>query len=147
MAIKTLLLASALAFGGTAIAQSTTQTTPATPPPAEGMATPQTDPNATMTPPSAPQTQTPTTAPMSQSQMPSTTQGMPTAGTPAADGATPMGGYQPANPPMQGTPQPGQQVVFQPSQSPSQAYPPPAPLESYPICKKGQTDKCRQRGG
>jgi hypothetical protein len=38
-------------------------------------------------------------------------------------------------------------VVFQPSASPAQAFPAPAPLESYPVCKKGQYDKCRQRGG
>lgn len=59
----------------------------------------------------------------------------------------PVGGYQPATPALSAQPAPGQQVIFQPAKSPSEAYPPPAPLESYPICKKGQTDNCRQRGG
>jgi hypothetical protein len=31
--------------------------------------------------------------------------------------------------------------------TPTQAFPPPAPLANYPICKKGQYDQCRQRGG
>ncbi|WP_326523985.1 hypothetical protein [Sphingomonas sp.] len=65
----------------------------------------------------------------------------------AADATTPTGGYQPPAPPMAWPPPPGAQVIFQPSQSPTQAYPPPAALDSYPICKKGQYDKCRQRGG
>lgn len=29
--------------------------------------------------------------------------------------------------------------------APDQAFPPPAPLAEYPICKKGQTDHCKQR--
>jgi hypothetical protein len=29
----------------------------------------------------------------------------------------------------------------------AQAYPAPAPLKRYPICRKGQYDKCMQRGG
>ncbi|PKP92132.1 MAG: hypothetical protein CVT77_09940 [Alphaproteobacteria bacterium HGW-Alphaproteobacteria-16] len=61
--------------------------------------------------------------------------------------ATPMGGYQPTAPAMSGQPQPGQQVIFQPSKSPTEAFPPPPAMEEYPICKKGQYDKCRQRGG
>ena len=60
----------------------------------------------------------------------------------------PVGGYQPATPPMSTQPQPGQQVIFQANpQTPSQAFPPPPPLDKYPVCKKGQTDNCRQRGG
>ena len=68
---------------------------------------------------------------------------------PANDAAAmaPNGGYQPATPPLSGQPAPGQQVTFQAGKSPNEAYPAPAPLKSYPICKKGQTDKCRQRGG
>lgn len=59
----------------------------------------------------------------------------------------PKGGYQPTTPLFSGTPQPGQTVIFVPnSQTPTQAYPPPAPLASYPICKRGQYDNCRQRG-
>lgn len=59
----------------------------------------------------------------------------------------PLGGYQPSAPPLSGTPQPGQEVIFKPSPSPDVAFPPPAPLQEYPVCKKGQTDNCRQRGG
>ncbi len=59
----------------------------------------------------------------------------------------PKGGYQPATPLFNGTPQPGQTVIFVPNtQTPTEAYPPPAPLASYPICKRGQYDNCRQRG-
>ncbi|WP_267433290.1 hypothetical protein [Sphingomonas sp. GM_Shp_1] len=66
----------------------------------------------------------------------------------AASAATmTAGGYQPAQPPMASAPPPGAPVVFQQAPSPSQAYPAPAPLKSYPICKKGQYDQCRQRGG
>lgn len=56
-------------------------------------------------------------------------------------------GYQPSQPPMSGPMVPGATVRFQPSMSPDQAFPPPAPLASYPICKRGQYDKCMQRGG
>ncbi|MFL9842436.1 hypothetical protein ABS767_15810 [Sphingomonas sp. ST-64] len=59
----------------------------------------------------------------------------------------PMGGYQPTTPAMSAQPQPGQQVIFQASKSPTEAYPPPPPMAEYPICKKGQYDNCRQRGG
>jgi hypothetical protein len=58
-----------------------------------------------------------------------------------------MGGYQPAQPPMTGTMSPGVTPTFQPAPSPSEAYPAPAPMAKYPICKKGQYDKCMQRGG
>ena len=88
---------------------------------------------------------TPMNPPTAQSA-PMGAQSAPTAA-PAADGEDPKGGYQPANPPMQGTPQPGAQVIFQAAPPPSQAYPAPAPLQNYPICKKGQYDNCRQRGG
>jgi len=65
----------------------------------------------------------------------------------ATAGTMTAGGYQPAQPPMAAPPAPGAPVVFQQAPSPSQAYPAPAPLKSYPICKKGQYDQCRQRGG
>ena len=59
----------------------------------------------------------------------------------------PKGGYQPSGPLFSAPPAPGQTVIFVPStQTPSQAYPAPAPLASYPICKRGQFDKCRNRG-
>ena len=59
----------------------------------------------------------------------------------------PVGGYQPTTPPMTTPPPPGATVVFKQSASPSEAYPAPAPMAEYPICKKGQYDNCRQRGG
>ena len=31
--------------------------------------------------------------------------------------------------------------------TPTEAYPPPAALPEYPICKPKQFDNCRQRGG
>lgn len=68
-----------------------------------------------------------------------------TEATPAAQ--DPTGGYQPTAPAMSAQPQPGQQVIFQPSKSPSEAYPPPPAMADYPVCKKGQYDNCRQPGG
>ncbi|MBB3878763.1 hypothetical protein [Sphingomonas pseudosanguinis] len=68
------------------------------------------------------------------------------AGVNASAGAQ-VGGYQPAQPALAGTPQPSAPVVFKQAPTPAQAFPAPAPLESYPICKKGQFDQCRQRGG
>jgi len=59
----------------------------------------------------------------------------------------PKGGYMPSGPALSGTPMPGQPVIFVPSATPGEAYPAPAPLKHYPICKRGQFDNCRQRGG
>jgi len=60
----------------------------------------------------------------------------------------PPGGYQPTAPLLSGPAQPGQPVVFVPNpQTPTEAYPPPPPLQHYPFCKRGQFDKCMQRGG
>jgi hypothetical protein len=66
---------------------------------------------------------------------------------PGASAAPTAGGYQPAGPAVNGTPAPGATVVFKPAPSPSEAFPPPPAKESYPVCKKGQYDGCRQRGG
>ncbi len=65
----------------------------------------------------------------------------------AAPSEDPAGGYQPAASPLSAPLQPGQKVVFQASKPPAEAYPAPAPLDKYPVCKKGQYDNCRQRGG
>lgn len=62
-------------------------------------------------------------------------------------GTMTTGGYQPAMPAMQGTPTPGVAPTFQAAPTPAQAFPAPAPLAKYPICKKGQFDQCMQRGG
>ncbi|MCW3845666.1 hypothetical protein OF829_00320 [Sphingomonas sp. LB-2] len=60
----------------------------------------------------------------------------------------PKGGYQPTQPLFSAPPQPGQTVIFVPStRTPTEAYPPPPPQRSYPICKRNQFDNCRQRGG
>jgi len=56
------------------------------------------------------------------------------------------GGLAPSQPALQGTPQPGATVQFVPAPPPAQAFPAPAPLDSYPLCKKGQYDKCREPG-
>jgi hypothetical protein len=53
-------------------------------------------------------------------------------------------GLQPSTPALQGTPQPGSPIVFVPSKPPSEAFPPPAPLDHYPICKRGHYDKCME---
>lgn len=62
--------------------------------------------------------------------------------TPATRAGDPPGGYAP--PPVP-PPPPGVPVVFQPAPPPDVAFPPPAPLASYPPCKRGQFDKCVQR--
>ena len=59
----------------------------------------------------------------------------------------PVGGYQPSQPAMSGTPQPGVKPTFVQAPPPDQAFPPPPPLAKYPICKRGQFDNCMQRGG
>ena len=56
------------------------------------------------------------------------------------------GGQQPANPPMSEPAAPGQPVIAAPSPSPDTALPAPAPLDHYPICKRGQFDKCMEPG-
>jgi hypothetical protein len=56
----------------------------------------------------------------------------------------PVGGYAPSEPPMRGTPQPGSPIIFQPSVSPSVAFPPPPPLAHYPNCSRTRTDHCLQ---
>ena len=61
---------------------------------------------------------------------------------PARSAGDPPGGYAPPPTPP---PPPGATVVFQPAPPPDVAFPPPAPLASYPPCKRGQFDKCLQR--
>jgi hypothetical protein len=65
---------------------------------------------------------------------------------PDAAAAEQAGGYQPATPAMSQPATPGATVTFQPSAAPDQAFPPPAALEHYPVCKRGQTDKCMEPG-
>ena len=71
----------------------------------------------------------------------------PMASTTTPEAAATAGGYQPSAPALQGTAGTGAPVVFRAAPSPTEAFPPPAPKASYPICKKGQYDGCKQRGG
>lgn len=69
---------------------------------------------------------------------------------PTNDAAQKLGGYAPTAPLFStgATPPAGAQVVFVPNpQTPTEAFPPPPPKAEYPICKRGQLDGCRQRGG
>jgi hypothetical protein len=52
------------------------------------------------------------------------------------------GGYAPPPAPP---PPPGATIVFKEAPPPDVVFPPPAPLASYPVCKRGQFDKCVQR--
>lgn len=143
--MKYLALATALAFSGTAIAQ--TSTTPPPPTTQDGMAqdgmaqdSMSQDGMSTTTPPMTqdntvpPATGTPpsSTMPMNQPMTSST--------------GDPSGGYMPSQPALSGPATAGATVRFQPSMSPDQAFPAPAPLAEYPVCKAGQTDGCRNRG-
>lgn len=77
----------------------------------------------------------------------STSGTMNTTGSAAGSAAAGPGGYMPSGPALQGTPAPGATVRFQQAPTPDVAFPPPAPKQSYPICKKGQYDGCMQPGG
>ena len=60
--------------------------------------------------------------------------------TPDPNAPDPVGGYaMPAQPPAP----PG--AIIQPGPTPTEAFPPPPPLPSYPFCKRGQFDNCMQR--
>ncbi len=92
-------------------------------------------------------TDTAAQAGMQTSTSTDTTNGSMQANAAASAATMTAGGYQPAQPPMAAPPAPGAPVIFKQAPTPEQAYPAPAPLKSYPICKKGQYDQCRQRGG
>lgn len=128
--MKLILLAAAAAIAVPAVAQTTTDT--------------QTDTTATA-PDATQDTTTDTTTAPDQSM--STTTSTSTMAAPDASAAEQAGGYAPTAPAMSQPATPGATVTFQPSASPEQAFPPPAPLAHYPICKRGQTDKCMEPGG
>ncbi|WP_242095891.1 MULTISPECIES: hypothetical protein [unclassified Sphingomonas] len=130
--MKHLLLAAAALIAAPALAQTTPAGDPAMP---TQQTTPPTDPAAQPTPPAG----DPATAPA-----PAQGAAMPAA---PADGASPAGGYQPTGNGMSGPMQPGAPVTFKQAPTPAEAYPAPAPMAKYPICKKGQYDHCMQRGG
>lgn len=79
--------------------------------------------------------------------MPAVAQETPAPQTAATTTADPVGGYQPSQPALSGPAQPGVKPTFVQAPPPDQAFPPPPPLAKYPICKRGQFDKCMQRGG
>ena len=145
--MKFILLAAAAVIAMPAVAQTTTAPTPNSP--GQTMSAP-TTPDQTA-PPAATQADQAATAPAPtddamQSVTPSTTvqassQPMPMASAPS-DGMDPVGGYAPAGTGMTGTRAPGATVTFQPAMTPDQAFPAPAPLASYPVCKKGEFDNC-----
>ncbi len=149
--MKLILLAATALIATPVIAQDTTAgqtgapTTQTTPPAADPAQTgTPTDPATVPADAAAPAPATDPAMPM-QNTAPMPAQG---STAPMTTGAgNPVGGYQPAGPAIQGSATPGGPVVFQQAPSPSQAYPAPAPKASYPICKKGQYDGCRQRGG
>lgn len=136
--MKLIALTAALALAGAANAQNM---------PAQDTTMPSMDAAQTaqgQTPPADPSTQqTPMQGGMQSQPMQGGMQQQPMAST----GETPKGGYMPSAPALSGTPTAGAPVRVQASMSPSQAFPPPAPKAEYPICKRGQTDGCRQRGG
>lgn len=148
--MKLIALAAVLAMGAPAIAQDvpdqdtmTEQDGATNPAPGQTAPPPPTTQDA---PPAAPM-QTPpadTAPPATPAPAPAPAPAAPPAGAPTGD---PTGGYQPSAPPLSGSPVAGQQVIFRAGPSPDQAYPAPAPLAEYPVCKRGQTDKCRNRGG
>lgn len=70
---------------------------------------------------------------------------MPSAAMPSTDSSMSIGGYGPASTTL--VVPAGAKVVYQQAPTPDQAYPAPAPLAKYPVCKRGQTDKCIERGG
>ncbi|MDB5695476.1 MAG: hypothetical protein JWN21_1019 [Sphingomonas bacterium] len=115
--MKFILLAATALLATPALAQTTTMPAPA---------------DATM-----PQTTT-TPAPAADMPMAQTTTPMAA----PADGTDPVGGYAPTGPAITGTVTPGTPVVFRPAMTPDQAFPAPAPLASYPVCKKGEFDNC-----
>ena len=148
--MKFTLLAAAALIAVPAVAQdtmssnmpTTTQTAPPTT--TDPATTTASDPSAMQQTPTAPQGDTGAAA-MDPAMGQSTTSA--TSGSPMTTDTDPAGGYQPSAPAMQGGMQPGATVRFQAAPPVSQAYPAPAPLQSYPICKRGQYDNCRQRGG
>lgn len=147
--MKLILLAAAAIIATPALAQSSGSTGTSSPTSNGGQgtaATPAVQNNPQGTTPSDPSTMTP--APSSQSMPDQSTpsQSMPSPSMPTQpSGSTPAGGYAPSTMPTGA--QPGGTVRFQQAPSPDQAYPAPAPLASYPICKPGQFDQCMQASG
>ena len=139
--MKLILLAAAAAIAMPALAQTSGSTGTSSPTSNGGKGTANDSAVGTMS--TDPSTTTPAPQDSMSQQMP------PSAPMPAQTTATgdPVGGYQPAAPAMNGPMQPGATVTYQQAPSPDQAYPAPAPLAKYPMCKPGQFDKCMQGKG
>ncbi len=146
--MKLILLAAAAVIATPALAQTSGSTGTSSPTSngGQGTAADSAVPNNTQgTMSTTPSVTTPApanTAPMQDSMTaPQTTQTQ-TMPAPATDGSDPVGGYQPMTP---SSPAPaGATVTYQQAPSPDQAYPAPAPMAKYPICKKGEFDNCMQ---
>jgi len=163
--MKFTLLAAAALIAVPALAQTTGTAAPTTgqgamDPATQGTAAPAGDPaTQSATPPAgdpAMQSATPPAGDPAMSQTapaqttgdasmaPATPAAMP-AGDPNA--ADPAGGYQPAST-GPGTPPPAGTVAqVQQQPTPDQAFPAPAPMAKYPVCKAGQYDNCMQASG
>lgn len=167
--MKLVLLAAAAAIAVPAIAQTAPSTTADPSAPTSQTGAPTTDPSATQsTDPSAGTATDPSMQQQPTQQPQGADPGMSTQSAPPTDttGGTmssgsmaggsmstdpnapdPAGGYQPTTTASSGPAQPGAPVRFQQPPSVDQAYPAPAPLSSYPVCKKGQYDNCMQASG
>src|SRR3546814_1335843 len=125
--MKLLFLAAAAAIAIPAAAQTTPD--PATQDqatmPTDDSAMDQTTPTEQTAPTTPPMDQTAPTTPDQTTTTPAPA--TPMAAAPTADAQDPAGGYEPSAPPMNGTPQPGANVVFQPSASKSEE--PPSELQ------------------
>jgi hypothetical protein len=132
-AMKFILLAATALIAAPVLAQTT-------PAPAETQTAPAGTPDQSTTPPPADASTAPTDAAAATAGQ---------AGTPApmtTGSGDPVGGYAPTGSAVSGG-TPGTAPTFRAAPTPAEAYPAPAPLAKYPVCKKGQFDKCMQRGG
>lgn len=145
--MKLILLAAVAMLAVPALAQTTTAPTGGDTMPPEASTPTTADPQQTTDPATTPAPGTSMGGTQGDMTTQSQTMPAPSTGTMGSTGAAPMGGYQPAQPPMTGQMSPGVAPTFQAAPSPSEAYPAPAPMAKYPICKKGQYDNCMQRGG
>lgn len=139
--MKLILLAATALIAAPVLAQ----TTPAAPP---AQTAPAGAADQSMTPPPADASTPPADA---AAPAPADAAPMPQASTPApmtTGSGDPTGGYAPTGSALSGgTPGATVAPTFRAAPSPAEAYPAPAPMAKYPVCKKGQYDKCIQRGG
>ena len=136
--MKSIILAAAAVFAIPAMAQTSGSTGTSSPTSNGGQGT-------AVTPAPSDSTMSSTPAPSTDNSMPEgSTMQTPMQQPMTTAGGDPVGGYQPSGSAMGGAMQPGARVVYQQAQTPDQAYPAPAPMAHYPMCKKGQFDNCMQ---